>query len=470
MSLVNDMLRDLDRRGAGRPGDPETDLQGASGKGTQGVAAQAPVWLWLLAGALLGAGALALAGFWSSPELTPDPENLKLAESAPPAGPAQAQLQTLDQALVLDPLAQQSGSDDEIADNAQDENLSRLLSQAEEARSRDRLTRPAGDNAYDYYQQVLIIEPGHPAARSGLAAIARRYTEMAETALDRNQLTQARQLIRRGLSVEPGHQGLQQSRERLEERISRRQSQADKGLAASQQAQESSEEELPEEESPEQDGQTATGTEPQMQVNLDAETQDRRAARRGRDLLAADDLTAARQHLQSSLRSWVGQDTPPVQTTQVLVDLYLLEGDYVSAEALLQASEALPKLVLHRLWAELEQSRGRPDAAIDWLESELPSAREDEHYRSLLARLYYTQGQEDKAAQSYSRLLADFGGRPAYWLGLGLARDAQDRDSEALEAFRRAQASGAYERNPEIADYLKRRIAALQRQTQASES
>ena len=480
MSLVNDMLRDLDRRGAERPGDRQTDSPVPSGSSSQGQASYPPVWLWLLMGAFLGAGALTALGFWSS-SATDQEHNLEqgvgIAEPGPeltaqhraseadrpdPQAPAETEPETLSRVLIQDQLPGQRTPETDAA-NSQSNALSRLLRQAEEARSRDRLTRPAGDNAYDYYQQVLAMEPGHAEARSGLAAIARRYTEMAETAMDAGRFSRARQFIRRGLSVESGHPGLQQSRQRLENLASIRQSDPDTEAGINRSANRQPKA------SPPANDPAATGPEPQMQMNLDAETRDRRAARKGRELLAAGDLPAARQYLQSSLRTWAEPESPPVHTTGALIEFYLREGDYVPAENLLQASEALPKVVLHRLWAELEQARGRPQAAIDWLESELGSAREDEHYRSLLARLYYTQEQSDQAAQSYSRLLADFGGRPAYWLGLGLARDAQDQNPEALEALRRAQASGAYAQTPEIADYLKRRIAALQRQTQASE-
>lgn len=473
MSLVNDMLRDLDRRGAERPGGPETDARSSAGNAPRGRSIHPAVWLWLLVGALLGAGGLGLLGLWPTPAPEQAPPVSDMTESGPQANaeslapevnrpasqtPAKTGPETLDHALKPNP-----ATPDPSAANDRDQTLSRLLRQAEDARSRDRLTRPAGDSAYDYYQQVLAMEPGHAEARSGLTAIARRYTEMAETALDAGDLSQARQLIRRGLSVEPGHPGLQRSRQRLASLASTRQSETETTAAIDQ-----NENRQPDAAPPADDVAAGDG-EPQMQMSLDAETRDRRAARRGRDLLAAGELQAAREQLQSSLSNWAQPESPPVHTIRALTDLYLQTGDYPSADSLLQASDNLPKPVLHRLWAELEQARGRPEAAIEWLESELDSARQDEHYRSMLARLYYTQGRQDQAAQSYSRLLADFGGRPAYWLGLGLALDAQDRDPDALEAFRRAQASGAYERNPEVADYLRRRIAALQRQTQASE-
>lgn len=480
MSLVNDMLRDLDRRGARHPAELEADPQHQPGRVSRFAAEFRPAWLWLLIGVVLGSGALALVTFKpSSSSGNPDGSNqtgvqflVPEIELAPESGPqglevdsvaaeALAQVQSkrqLDQALSQQPMPPDHELDGRLS-NTQTDTLSQLLEQAGRARSADRLTRPAGDSAYDYYQQVLAIDPGHPAAQSGLIAIARRYTEMAETALDSGNLIQARQFIRRGLSVEPSHLGLQRSEERLENLVATRQGgDHDRAVAIQ------SDTEVPEDQE-----QAAAAPEPQMRMNLDAETWDWRAAREGRELMQRGDLVAARQYLQSSLRAWTEPNLPPVQTTQALTDLYLREGDYALVETLLQASQALPKGVLHRLWAQLEQARGRPQAAIDWLEAELGSAREDEHYRSLLARLYYTQGQQDQAAQSYSRLLADFGGRPAYWLGLGLARDAQDQNSAALEAFRRAQASQAYERNPEIAEYLKRRIAALQRQTQTSE-
>jgi len=477
MSLVNDMLRDLDRRGAGHPGTLETGSQNPPGNDSRRPRVQPAVWLWLLVGVLVGAGGLGLLGFWSAPASEQEPSvpggvapesdanvppvATEVDRTAPRA-PGKTELEILGDALAPNQRANPPEPDPGTASD-RDETLSRLLQQAEEARSRDRLTQPAGDNAYDYYQQVLVMEPGHAAARSGLAAIARRYTEMAETALDAGDLDRARRLILRGLSVEPGHSGLQQSRQRLEGLASTPQSDTDHETAIDPNAN------RPPEASPPADDRAATGGEPQMHMNLDAQTRDRRAAQRGRELLAGGKWVAAREHLQSSLRAWAEPNSPPVHTTEALLDLYLAHRDYASAETLLQASEALPELALHRFWAELEQARGRPEAAIGWLESALASARQDEHYRSLLARLYYTQGHQDRAAESYSRLLADFGGRPAYWLGLGLARDAQDREPGALEAFLRAQTSGAYERNPEITEYLKRRIAALQRQTQASE-
>ncbi len=52
--------------------------------------------------------------------------------------------------------------------------VSALLSGAEEDLARDRLTSPAGANAWEKYQAVLALEPGHKKASAGLDSIIGR--------------------------------------------------------------------------------------------------------------------------------------------------------------------------------------------------------------------------------------------------------------------------------------------------------
>ncbi|MEE4163904.1 MAG: TonB family protein [Woeseiaceae bacterium] len=58
-----------------------------------------------------------------------------------------------------------------------------LLEAAELALADTRYVTPPGDNALDYFREMLRLEPGNPAARNGLRSISDRYVREAEAAL-----------------------------------------------------------------------------------------------------------------------------------------------------------------------------------------------------------------------------------------------------------------------------------------------
>lgn len=66
-----------------------------------------------------------------------------------------------------------------------------LLGGAAEDLAALRLTTPAGNNAYEKYQQVLALEPENTAARRGIEAIASRYVQLAYAAMDKDKREQA---------------------------------------------------------------------------------------------------------------------------------------------------------------------------------------------------------------------------------------------------------------------------------------
>jgi serine/threonine-protein kinase PpkA len=84
----------------------------------------------------------------------------------------------------------------------------RLLNAAQEALSEYRLTRPAGNNAYDYYQEVLRLEPSNRQANDGLIQIADRYHHLARTALSKGQKEKAERYTTSGLKVKKAHPAL----------------------------------------------------------------------------------------------------------------------------------------------------------------------------------------------------------------------------------------------------------------------
>jgi hypothetical protein len=88
------------------------------------------------------------------------------------------------------------------------ERISELLLLAGEALREDRLLIPAERSAYDYYQQVLSLEPGNADALSGLGQIVERYITLARGAIQRQDEERAKRYIARGLRVRSGDERL----------------------------------------------------------------------------------------------------------------------------------------------------------------------------------------------------------------------------------------------------------------------
>ena len=86
-----------------------------------------------------------------------------------------------------------------------EERIANSLTRAERALADDRLTTPAGDSAFEHFQQVLAVDPVHSIARRGLQRIAERYRTLAEAALARGNYRRAQELIQRGRRVVPDH-------------------------------------------------------------------------------------------------------------------------------------------------------------------------------------------------------------------------------------------------------------------------
>ncbi len=98
---------------------------------------------------------------------------------------------------------------------SQQRKIAKLLSLARRALDRDRLLVPARDNAYDYYQQVLVLQPGNSVALAGMERIVERYAVLAKRALDREDQEKASLYVARGLRVQPGEARLLAVQERI---------------------------------------------------------------------------------------------------------------------------------------------------------------------------------------------------------------------------------------------------------------
>jgi hypothetical protein len=86
---------------------------------------------------------------------------------------------------------------------------------AEEDLTALRLTTPVGDNAYEHYQVVLAVEPGHAEAHQGLQRIVDRYVWLIGNAIQDGRLNTARIYLARAEAVLPDAASLENIRTEL---------------------------------------------------------------------------------------------------------------------------------------------------------------------------------------------------------------------------------------------------------------
>jgi hypothetical protein len=95
--------------------------------------------------------------------------------------------------------------------------INTLLTQAESAFARKRLTTPLDDNAYYRYLQVISIEPGNQAAQLGIEQIVETYLAWSIKAVEAGQYRRATDMLNKARSIDEQHPSI----DALENRISR---------------------------------------------------------------------------------------------------------------------------------------------------------------------------------------------------------------------------------------------------------
>ncbi len=85
----------------------------------------------------------------------------------------------------------------------QNEDVASLLAQASNDLKANRLTTPAGRNAYEKYRQVLASQPNNLAAQRGIIAISDQYLYLTYRDIGRNRLGPAEQYLRKAETITP---------------------------------------------------------------------------------------------------------------------------------------------------------------------------------------------------------------------------------------------------------------------------
>lgn len=116
----------------------------------------------------------------------------------------------IDRGLSVSPLSGRllSLKDREKANRQQ--HIAALSEKARRSLSKNSLTTPAGNCAYDYYRAILRLDTGNRDALNGMQMIGDRYALLAENAFRDMNVEKSKSFVQKGLRVVPGHTHLLQ--------------------------------------------------------------------------------------------------------------------------------------------------------------------------------------------------------------------------------------------------------------------
>jgi MSHA biogenesis protein MshN len=150
---------------------------------------------------------------------------------------------------------------------------------------------------------------------------------------------------------------------------------------------------------------------------------------------------------------------------QTVVSLLIENGRVDEAMRQLQLGLTLdprqPSMAM--LLARLQIERGA--TGIETLVRTLPYAGSDAQYHAFLAGALQRQQRHREAAEQYQAALQRSPRNGVWWMGLGISLQAEKREAEALDAFRKAKGAGTL--TPELVNFVDRKIQQLGRQSGA---
>ena len=184
------------------------------------------------------------------------------------------------------------------------------------------------------------------------------------------------------------------------------------------------------------------------------------AFRRGATQLQEGRANAAELDFRDALK----HDPSHGAARQALLGLLLDSGRNNDAEALLRkALEINPRQPRHAMvLARLEVERGEVTGAINTMVGALPYIQSDPDFYAFLAALLQREGRHREAVDYYRAALRGVPGNGVWMMGLGISLRAANQSAEARDVFQRAIESKQL--NPELRGFVERQLQELSAQ------
>ncbi len=162
------------------------------------------------------------------------------------------------------------------------------------------------------------------------------------------------------------------------------------------------------------------------------------------------------------LQTILSSDAEYVPARTLLANILYEQGNFDKADEILR--EGLLQRPLYppyvQLKAEILVDQGKIKEAFHLLQKAPPTLEENPEYHALLAALYQRLGKSLLAEGLYEQLLKVEPSNSRWWVGLGIARESQNKKPEALIAFSKASMISSL--SPELRNYVDSRISSLQ--------
>jgi tetratricopeptide (TPR) repeat protein len=185
---------------------------------------------------------------------------------------------------------------------------------------------------------------------------------------------------------------------------------------------------------------------------------DRQVAMRSRQLIGKGAITGAEKQMLTFI---TGQPNRAKNVRGVLATLLLSKGDMQGSQNLVTKSLQMHPNdgTLKKLQARIWMSNGKIDRTVALLNENPPTITNDSEYYELMATALQQQGNPEKAAQVYYQLLQFENDVPRWWIGMGYALEQVKRYSDARSAYQRGMQIPAIDSG--LKNYARQRVQAL---------